>query len=70
MPIYYMSAGQAIVKSTQEDSIVHIHGTRASIDDLRQWCDDYVEGLDQEEYWGTHEDGTTWRVHAHVESNA
>ena len=59
----------AIERSVSHNKLVRIDADQADIAELSACCDDSVEvpaddGLCEVEYWGTDDDGASWRVHA------
>lgn len=57
------TVAQAIEQSVAQDETVHIEWTAEAAADLAVECDDSAETETVVEYWGTTEDGATWRIH-------
>lgn len=58
-----MTAKSAIRESITRDRIVTLDYDADLVDELSSLCDDSVEAYGLTEYWGTDEDGDSWRVH-------
>lgn len=60
---------RAIHTSIRENRIVHLsreaiaNEAEAVRVDLLAACDDWTEGNDEIEFWGSDDDGDEWRVH-------
>lgn len=57
------NATHAIARSISHNEIVTIDATKEDVATLIAECDDHVDAGDVHEYWGTDDDGNTWRVH-------
>lgn len=55
--------GQAIRESIQTDRIVTIEGNAATHEALLALADDSADQPELTEYWGTDDDGRSWRIH-------
>ena len=60
------NVASAIEESILRDKIVRIEGTAENIESLLAECDDHTENGQQHEFWGTDDEGDSWRVHAEV----
>jgi antitoxin component of MazEF toxin-antitoxin module len=56
-------AQRAISDSIQTDSIIHLPYDENTAADLLAECEDSTDSDTETEYWGTDDDGQTWRVH-------
>jgi len=57
-----MTIEQAIAQSIRQTETVTLDYDKATYDDLVLECEDWVEGNEVYEFWGTDE-GSDWRVH-------
>jgi hypothetical protein len=56
----------AIEESILRDTIVRVAGTKDNIESLMAECDDHAENGQEHKFWGTDDEGDSWRVHAEV----
>ena len=65
MKTTYTTAAEAIEASIRDNEITY--ATSDCMDDLRIECEDCVESkYGENEYWGTTESGSEWRVHVEL----
>ena len=57
------TAHEAIALSVQQTSIPRVLRTEENYNALATVCDDYVDGPNETEFWGTDDVGNPWRVH-------
>lgn len=70
MKLNLYTAKDAINESISTDSIVHVLSLDVVQIELLRECENWSETGEDEngaiyEYWGTTDDGDTWRVHVH-----
>lgn len=58
-----MTVEQAIARSISHNEIVRLEWSHDAQTDLIVACDDWNDAGDVREFWGTSDDGSSWRVH-------
>lgn len=65
-----MTIEQAIARSTSHNEIVHLPWSGAAQNRLVVVCEDWVDAGNVREFWGTDDEGDSWRIHLDYDADS